>query len=634
MCLGMGIVRSECGDWAHSMRFFVTLGTLLLLCPLYEDSAFAEAAEHQAIEFRAEEMTRGDNQANKEAHLRSEVAVESTTPALPSRQILPQKSSTMTLGQKKTSKASPKVNAKLEIEAAKLKTQGAELAEAQARIRAMQNIIGAAPLESRNELKAKVEATKTIKTVCTGSKSSSKNCQPLVSKEVSSKAKLAERQLNDLGAAVSQTVTASKRGEEFVKYLTTNGKLSYVQSRAKCESHGNQLCARTTLCPDGHAGGERPAGGHISGGWAPVSDSDNSWVSLGGYWPSCQLHSEIANGRHGKPGWGTQSRYHSWRTKLPCCQASNKPTTSNKKFEKYLTTILAEPVCPKGTSREGQPKIKTQAAKMDESGCWPITLITTNEGRKRFHSCTKASDCAESKSSRKGNLAKVQDDTGCAYCPPGEHPFVHSQSGLNHHAIKINYVQCGTQGFEQNSYFPTQHVACDPGYLVGGLTKYTDCNGTPKKRSAWNFIMEKMQDFDTTSCITVLARVHSSMMLAGKSYPAPNTYNGQGVVVPEAGTHGTYAVRCKMWKKTTCFRDKHGGAQECKIAKRYEFTGLFCMMSPCWTDGPTCGQVGSHFEKFSNDNCLLPAERYSSLPAYFKTVDAEVGLCSLVSYVQ
>jgi len=179
MCLGMGIVRSECGDWAHSMRFFVTLGTLLLLCPLYEDSAFAEAAEHQAIEFRAEEMTRGDDQANKEAHLRSEVAVESTTPALPSRQILPQKSSTMTLGQKKTSKASPKVNAKLEIEAAKLKTQGAELAEAQAQIRAMQNIIGAAPLESRNELKAKVEATKTIKTVCTGSKSSSKNCQPL-----------------------------------------------------------------------------------------------------------------------------------------------------------------------------------------------------------------------------------------------------------------------------------------------------------------------------------------------------------------------------------------------------------------------------------------------------------------------
>ena len=74
----------------------------------------------------------------------------------------------MTLGQKKTSKASPKVNAKLEIEAAKLKTQGAELAEAQAQIRAMQNIIGAAPLESRNELKAKVEATKTIKTVCTG----------------------------------------------------------------------------------------------------------------------------------------------------------------------------------------------------------------------------------------------------------------------------------------------------------------------------------------------------------------------------------------------------------------------------------------------------------------------------------
>ena len=75
MCLGMGIVRSECGDWAHSMRFFVILGTLLLLCPLYEDSAFAEAAEHQAIEFRAEEMTRGDDQANKEAHLRSEVAV-------------------------------------------------------------------------------------------------------------------------------------------------------------------------------------------------------------------------------------------------------------------------------------------------------------------------------------------------------------------------------------------------------------------------------------------------------------------------------------------------------------------------------------------------------------------------------
>jgi len=102
-------------------------------------------------------------------------------------------------------------------------------------------------------------------------------------------------------------------------YYTTDGTLSYAQSKAKCESHGNHLCSRATLCPDGHTGGEKPVGGRLSGKWAPVSDSDNAWVSLGGQWPSCQLHTEIAGGAHGKPGWGTTSNYHGHRTKLPCC---------------------------------------------------------------------------------------------------------------------------------------------------------------------------------------------------------------------------------------------------------------------------------------------------------------------------
>ena len=103
-------------------------------------------------------------------------------------------------------------------------------------------------------------------------------------------------------------------------YYTTDGKLSYAQSKAKCESHGFLLCSRATLCPDGHTGGEKPVGGPQSTSqWGPVSDSDNAWVSLGGHWPSCQLHTKNAGGAHGKPGWGTTSNYKNYRTKLPCC---------------------------------------------------------------------------------------------------------------------------------------------------------------------------------------------------------------------------------------------------------------------------------------------------------------------------
>jgi len=79
------------------------------------------------------------------------------------------------------------------------------------------------------------------------------------------------------------------------------------------------LCRRNQIC----AGGKR---GNVSGGkkngdsWIATSDSGNSWLQVGnGHWPACQLHTEIANGRHGKPSWGDSARWRSFRYNFACC---------------------------------------------------------------------------------------------------------------------------------------------------------------------------------------------------------------------------------------------------------------------------------------------------------------------------
>jgi len=425
----------------------------------------------------------------------------------------------------------------------------------------------------------------------------------------------------------------AKEGMVWATVPMTN---TWTDNTKLCVKKGLDLCTKAQLCPGG-----KPAAKAKMVGWTAIKDA-NQWVRT-----KCEDHPG------GRPGWGEKKVYVRWRNpKVACCTAAAKKarkgsnnrdstgTSRAKKSNQWKQTKTGnqgrskkELVCPKGTGRQGQDKIKTKAAKMDESGCWPIQMIKKKKGGKRFHSCDKASHCKASKAKFHSIHSPVQADTGCAYCPPGKHPYVHYQSGQVHHKFKENYVECGSNGFEENRNFPTDHVSCTPGYLIGGLSKYTECEGTPKKYVAWDIVKQKLRGFPTTSCITVLARVHSAMMIAGNYKSAPNSYNGQGVVIPEAGKNGAYTVRCKMWKLTTCWRNRKGD-QKCKTAKRYEFLGLFCMMSPCWANGPRCGRPGSHFEKFNNDRCLLPAARYSELPAYFKQVDSEVGLCSLVGFVQ
>jgi hypothetical protein len=104
---------------------------------------------------------------------------------------------------------------------------------------------------------------------------------------------------------------------------TMEGSTSYALAQQHCEAQGARLCNREEICPNGHAGGETPAGGKASGdSWVPVGDEDNQWVQTGNaHWPSCQLHTEIANGVHGKPGWGPTTVAHGFRHDV-CCVAA------------------------------------------------------------------------------------------------------------------------------------------------------------------------------------------------------------------------------------------------------------------------------------------------------------------------
>lgn len=98
---------------------------------------------------------------------------------------------------------------------------------------------------------------------------------------------------------------------------------TYSQMEQYCADTGRRICTRAEICPNGHHPGAVPDGGKASGdSWVPVSDEVDQWVQTGdAYWPSCQLHTEIAGGVLPKPEWsskGGEKHAHGFRHDL-CC---------------------------------------------------------------------------------------------------------------------------------------------------------------------------------------------------------------------------------------------------------------------------------------------------------------------------
>ena len=64
-----------------------------------------------------------------------------------------------------------------------------------------------------------------------------------------------------------------------------------------------------------------PGGGPIkqSGDvWTPVFGA-NDWLQLGdGHWPFGKLHTEIAGGKHKKPGWGNLIKSYPFKRNFYC----------------------------------------------------------------------------------------------------------------------------------------------------------------------------------------------------------------------------------------------------------------------------------------------------------------------------
>jgi len=88
-----------------------------------------------------------------------------------------------------------------------------------------------------------------------------------------------------------------------------------------CAAQSMKLCSRSQYCPVSHTGGDAVHGGNMGGDqWAPVSDSVNDWVQVGGEtWPTCILHSEADGGSHGKPAWGVLTNPIPQRGFVQCC---------------------------------------------------------------------------------------------------------------------------------------------------------------------------------------------------------------------------------------------------------------------------------------------------------------------------
>ena len=108
----------------------------------------------------------------------------------------------------------------------------------------------------------------------------------------------------------SQGKKESQGKQEPVRWMAYNGREPYTYDRAVdfCQNHGLKLCSRAQYCDGGHGGVLLSAAGYMAHGdnWAPVNDSDNSWIRTGDggghYYKQCWTHSELG---HGKPKWGT-----------------------------------------------------------------------------------------------------------------------------------------------------------------------------------------------------------------------------------------------------------------------------------------------------------------------------------------
>jgi len=319
----------------------------------------------------------------------------------------------------------------------------------------------------------------------------------------------------------------------FVKYYTTTGKLSYAQSKAKCASHGHQLCSRSTLCPSGHAGNEQPVGGKVSGAWAAVSDSDNQWVSLGGTWPSCQLHSEIAKGKYGKPGWGKGSSYHAFRKKLPCCKAPSVAPSAAPSIAPSAAPSIApsaapsSAVCAEGTRRAGQPVRKDIEEKMDT--CWSIYPPSGNS-----QDCSKKCDGNETKviSNKQGShmISPVDPSSGCAYCPEGRVPQAYW------HNTKVSLAHM--KSLISARYVPSQ----EPLRSLNRKEIWVRCDLWPRGQR-WVFGPD-LSAYRNKECDGMKMKRGVNVMLraTGKAR----------AMVSSPNLRNNYIIRCNVWKRVAC----------------------------------------------------------------------------------
>eukprot|EP01084_Bolivina_argentea_P060488 110513_1 len=160
------------------------------------------------------------------------------------------------------------------------------------------------------------------------------------------------------------------------------GTMNYAQCVKKCQAMGGYLATKKQILK--HLGGG--IGGDI---WTPVSsvsDSGNDWLQIGGgCWPYGQLHTEIKNGYHGKPAWGTQCRILPFKQKLYCANATSDGSSGGSSgvelTQHVIGTMTYEQCVKKCESMGGQLATKQQILNYLGSGVggdsWsPVTGVS------------------------------------------------------------------------------------------------------------------------------------------------------------------------------------------------------------------------------------------------------------------
>eukprot|EP00798_Chlamydomonas_sp_ICE-L_P009474 gene9474-32464_t len=93
---------------------------------------------------------------------------------------------------------------------------------------------------------------------------------------------------------------------------------SYAQAQAQCSSVSMQLCRVDEICSNGVP---RSLFSTTGDQWMPVLDGVNEWVEINrnDNDRKCKLHSTL----YGKPSWGTNSEYNTWKAKNAQAQCSS-----------------------------------------------------------------------------------------------------------------------------------------------------------------------------------------------------------------------------------------------------------------------------------------------------------------------